>query len=96
MSLKEYEKINVLALKQQEEAKYQEYKNAVNNADENAAKYKREQYKVLKMKEVKLVENKEELTAVKPFLCEGARIGDWQEVVVKYDLNIVSLILHRI
>lgn len=82
MSLKEYEKINEIALKQQEETKYQEYKNAVNNADENAAKYKREQHKVFKVKEAKsVIETIEDTVAVKPFLCEGARIGDWQEVI---------------
>lgn len=48
MSLAEYEKLNEVALKQQQEQQQQEMKDTIENADEIASKYRREQMKKYK------------------------------------------------
>lgn len=48
MSLAEYEKLNEVALKQQQEHKEKEMKDSIDNADENASKFRREQLKKYK------------------------------------------------
>jgi WW domain-binding protein 4 len=45
MSLKEYNKLNALAVEKQEEARQKDRQYHVENADEIASKYKREQFK---------------------------------------------------
>lgn len=48
MTIKEYEKLNEIAIEQQEEQRLREMKDSVENADEIASKYNREQLKRFK------------------------------------------------
>lgn len=83
MKLKEYEKLNNIAIKQQEENLKKDQQYQVENADELAAKLKREQFK----KYQKVTQKKEEKEAppstsfTSTFDAYGAQpIGEWEVV----------------
>ena len=82
MTIKEYEKLNELAVKQQEDRKHQDSKFSIQNADEHAAKLKREKFK-------KVIETKpqdvEEASVATDYEGQfgGQPYGKWQEVVHK-------------
>ena len=79
MTLKEYNKLNEIAIKQQEEARQTDLKYNIENADEIAAKYKREQYKkyqTITQEPKKLTESSTSHYADE----YGTSIGEWQVV----------------
>lgn len=85
LTLKEYKKLNEQALVIQEEAKQRDYKYSVQNADEIAAKYRREQLRAYKVKDdVPVAETctTENISYMEPSEMSQP-YGEWQEVVVK-------------
>lgn len=82
MTIKEYENLNELAVKQQEDRKHQDSKFSIKNADEHAAKLKREKFK--KVTELKPQEIEETaVTTDYEGQYGGQPYGKWQEVVHK-------------
>lgn len=81
MTLKEYNKLNETAIKQQEEARQTDLKYHIENADEIAAKYKREQYKkyqtITQEPKEKLTESSSRQYSDEYGKCS---IGEWQVV----------------
>lgn len=82
MSLKEYEKLNEIALQQQAEHQQREMKNSIENADEIASKMRREQLK--KYKKI-TAEPKPETEASTSYAGQygGQPYGKWETVVEK-------------
>lgn len=82
MTLEEYEKLNQQAIQLDEKRKHEDWKYHVDNADEIAAKYKREKLKQYRKKN----DDKEEKSTKKepvfaaPDEIGGSSIGGWQVV----------------
>ena len=82
MTLAEYEKLNEIAIKQQEEKQQQEMKHTIENAGEIASRYNREQLKKYK----KITEEKkpaEEPSTSYAGQYGGQPFGKWETVEVK-------------
>lgn len=94
MSLKEYEKLNEVAIRQQEEQREMEMKDSIENADENAAKYKREQ---LKKYQKRTAEAKVEEEASCSYAGQygGQPYGKWQTVEAPREEEPVDLELPK-
>jgi WW domain-binding protein 4 len=85
MTLKEYNKLNEIAIKQQEEARQTDLKYTIENADEIAAKYKREQYKKYQTitqepKELTESASSSSRSEYADEFSKVSRIGEWQVV----------------
>jgi WW domain-binding protein 4 len=82
MTLKEYNKLNETAIKQQEEARQTDLKYHIENADEIAAKYKREQYKKYQTITQEPKEKLTESSSRSHYADEYGKssIGEWQVV----------------
>lgn len=82
MTLKEYNKLNEIAIKQQEEARQTDLKYHIENADEIAAKYKREQYKKYQTitQEPKKLTESSSRSEYADENCKISKIGEWQVV----------------
>jgi WW domain-binding protein 4 len=94
MSLDEYEKLNEIAIKQQEEFKQKEMKNTIENADEIASKYNREQLKKYK----KITEEPKPVAEASTSYAGqygGQPFGKWQTVEAKRDIKPVDLELPK-
>ena len=94
MSLKEYEKLNEIAVQQQEQQQMQEMKHTVENADEIASKFRREQLK----KYQKITEEpkaKEEASTSYAGQYGGQPYGKWETVEVKPKAKPVDLELPK-
>lgn len=83
MTLDEYEKLNKQVEKLDEKRKYDEWKYAVDNADELAAKYKREKLKKYRVKDDVETEGKKKPAEATTFAVpeEMTSIGKWETVV---------------
>lgn len=94
MSLQEYQSLNEIAVKQQEEHKQKVMKNTIENADEIASKYNREQLKKYKKitEEAKPVE---EATTSYAGQYGGQPYGKWQTVESKRESKPVDLELPK-
>ncbi|KAG5676750.1 hypothetical protein PVAND_006559 [Polypedilum vanderplanki] len=84
MSLKEYNRLNALAIEKQEEARQKDLKYHIENAEELASRYKREQFKKYQVitKEPKQPEE-ESASSSKNYVTEFEncqKIGKWQTV----------------
>lgn len=82
MSLAEYEKLNIVAIKQQEEQQQQEMKHNIDNAGEIASRFKREQMKKYQ-KRTEEKKPKEEASTSYAGQYGGQPYGKWETVEVK-------------
>lgn len=82
MSLKEYEKLNEIALQQQAEQQQRDMKNSIENADEIASKMRREQLKKYK-KITQEPKREEEATTSYAGQYGGQPFGKWETVEYK-------------
>lgn len=89
MSLAEYEKLNILAIKQQEEQQQQEMKHNIDNAGEIASKFKREQMKKYQ-KRTEEKQPKEEASTSYAGQYGGQPYGKWETVVAKREAKPVD------
>jgi WW domain-binding protein 4 len=83
MSLDDYNKLNEQAKDLEEKRKHEEWKYAVDNADELAAKYKREKLKKFRVKDDEEEEKKKKKSEPTKFAVpeEMTSIGKWESVV---------------
>lgn len=103
MTLKEYEKLNKIAIQQQEESQKKDLQYHVENADEIAAKYKREQLKkfqkITQEPKSKKMEEEEEpyrKTFTTVFEAYGAQpVGKWEAVEEQPEQKAVDLELPK-
>lgn len=96
MKIAEYEKLNEMAIKQQEEQKKHEMKNTIENANEIAARFKREQLKKYK----KITEDpktKEEIEASTSYAGQygGQPYGKWETVEAPIEVEPIDLELPK-
>lgn len=94
MSLAEYEKLNELAVQQQEEQKHQEMKRSIENADESASRYNREQLKKYK-KITAEPKREEEATTSYAGQYGGQPYGKWETIEAKPERKPVDLELPK-
>jgi WW domain-binding protein 4 len=85
MTVKEYEKLNDIAIAKQEEEQVRESKYTVENADELAAKYKRERLKNYKVKDQEEVDKETEalIASMGPSPRADDPYGTWERVEYK-------------
>ncbi|XP_070505517.1 WW domain-binding protein 4 [Chironomus tepperi] len=98
MTLKEYNKLNEIAIKQQEEARQTDLKYTIENADEIAAKYKREQYKkyqTITQEPKKLTESSSSSSQYADEFGNISSIGEWQIVEEQPSRKAVDLELPK-
>lgn len=94
MTLAEYEKLNELALQQQQQQQNEQMKHTIDNADEIASRYRREQ---LKKYQKRTEEPKTEKEASTSYAGQygGQPYGKWQTVEVKPEKKPVDLELPK-
>lgn len=84
MTLAEYEKLNNQAVEIEEKRKHEEWKYNVDNADEIAAKFKREKYKEIRLQKEQKKDKKKKKEEEEPqtFAApdEIGSIGGWKAV----------------
>lgn len=97
MSLAEYDKLNEVALQQQEEQKQLEMKNSIDNADEIASRYNREQLKKYKkITEEPKTEAQEEASTSYATMYDGiSKMGKWESVESKPERKPIDLELPK-
>lgn len=90
MSLKEYEKLNEIALQQQADQQQREMKNSIENADEIASKMRREQLKKYKkITQEKKIETEGSTSYAGQY--GGQPYGKWETVVAKPEAKPIDL-----
>lgn len=82
MSLEEYEKLNQQAIQQKEKQDNQDFRYSVDNADEIAAKLKRERLRAYKVDEDKVPD--EDAPILNGPAARAAVYGEWQTVVKRW------------
>lgn len=82
MSLEEYEKLNQQAIQLKEKQENQDFRYSVDNADEIAAKLKRERLRAYKVNEDKAPD--EEAPILNGPAARAAVYGEWQTVVKRW------------
>lgn len=97
MSLAEYDKLNKVALQQQETQKQLEMKNSIDNADEIASRYNREQLKKYKkITEEPKTEAQEEASTSYATMYDGiSKMGKWESVESKPERKPIDLELPK-
>jgi hypothetical protein len=89
MTLKEYEKLNEIALAKQEEEKVKEARYTIENADELAAKYMRERLTAFKVKdEKKEDEEGAENRMLGPAPRPAGPYGTWEQVEYREEVPV--------
>lgn len=92
MKLAEYERINEVALQQQEQQKYDQMKHSIDNADEIASKYRREQLKKYQKRTEEPKKVEEASTSyVDQYGVRPSGLGKWETVVAKPEAEPLDL-----
>lgn len=83
LTLAEYEKLNEVAIKQQEDRQHQEMKSSIENANEIASKYNREQLKKYKKRTEEKIPEEEAPSTSYAGQYGGQPFGKWETVRVR-------------